>query len=118
MDDDDDDVEGAPFFNITRYMSDDRRSFIAFTAGFLGSIAYGGSLYGVWNIDPFLGGNLKLLAGMDVLQYRTDDQLSDLQEEVFASEAEGQLAKNDPIARWDFDDEITVAPRIGLLWQF
>ena len=112
-DSDPDETFFAPFFNGAFYLSEDKKSFIGLTAGFLGSIAFGGSLYGVWNIerfDSYGAGTLQLTAGLDVLQYRSDSEISDLNETE-----EDEMGR---ITRYEFDEDFSFAPRVGLVWKF
>ena len=101
----DTELQAAPFLNATYFISEDKKSFIGLTGGFLGSVAAGVSLYAVWNIERFdhLGaGILQLTAGLDYLQYLSDSQLSELTD------------NND----YDFNEDFTLAPRVGLVWKF
>ncbi|WP_462136888.1 hypothetical protein [Candidatus Mycalebacterium sp.] len=96
----------APFVNAAYYITGDKQTFVGLTGGFLGSYAYGGSLYGVVTFDKFdyLGvGTLQLVAGLDFLQYFADSQLSDL---------------NNEGGQYDFEDEFVIAPRFGVTWRF
>ncbi len=97
---------GAPFLNASYFITRDGKTFVGLTAGFLGSYGAGASLYVVKNFDKVdrLGaGTLQLVAGLDVLRYFSDDQISQISDEN---------------GRYKLDDDIVVAPRFGLVWKF
>lgn len=99
-------LNAAPFINAAYYITGDKQTFIGLTGGFLGSFAAGASLYGVASFDRFdyLGaGTLQIVAGADFLQYFSDSQLSDL---------------NDEDGQYTFEDQFVIAPRLGVVWRF
>ncbi len=99
----------APFLNAAYFVTDDKKNFVGLTAGFLGSIAAGVSLYGVATIDRFdyLGaGTLQLVAGLDFLTYFADSELSELNEIT------------EDGTRYDLDDGLDISPRFGIIWRF
>ncbi len=100
-------LQTAPFLNAAYYITEDKKTFIGLTAGFLGAYAIGGSLYVVGTFEQFehLGyGTLQLIGGLDALQYQSDTQLSDLNDGD-----DGQ---------YDIDDDLGFSPRIGIIWKF
>lgn len=97
---------GAPFINSLYFITKDKKNFVGVTAGFIGTFAVGGSLYAVTTIDRFdeTGlGTFQLTAGLDFVQYRSDELISEF---------------IDPDEHYDIDNNFTVAPRVGLIWKF
>jgi len=97
---------GAPFINALYFITKDKKNFVGITAGFIGTFAVGGSLYAVTTIDRFdeTGlGTFQLTAGLDIVQYRSDELISEF---------------IDPDEHYDVDNNLTVAPRVGLIWKF
>lgn len=96
----------APFINSLYFITKDKKNFVGGTAGFIGTFAVGGSLYAVTTIDRFdeTGlGTFQLTAGLDFVQYRSDELISEF---------------IDPDEHYDVDNNFTVAPRVGLIWKF
>ena len=100
----------APFINVAYAISPDWRDVASLTVGALGSFAAGASLNSVWTFEDFVGGNLQLVAALDILQYGSDSQLSDL-----SSEEEDEMGN---VTIYEFSDDTNVSPRFGLVWKF